>query len=238
MIHDDVDRNFPLKHPEFGDMIIRFIVTMQNGKPLEEAEESLDIIAKYMANNRDAENLIVGIDFAPRKHEGKTFKYFENVLCRARRMGLKITIHFAEYYDRKEQDLVLSFRPDRLGHAVNLTEEDYRILVDDPICIEMCPTSNIYTRSIADYADHPFKELKRRTKRKYGDQAMYPMLFCTDDFGIFDTDLVTEWDRMCSAHQLSKQEVKDITMAAIDHIFASDNVKKKLKVDLKGQWDR
>ena len=35
-------------------------------------------------------------------------------------MGLKITIHFAEFEDRDEQDVVLNFRPDRLGHAVNL----------------------------------------------------------------------------------------------------------------------
>merc|ERR1719242_1637950 len=151
-------------------------------------------------------------------------------------MGLRITIHFAEYYDRTEQDLVLSFRPERLGHAVNLKKEDYRILLNEPIFIEMCPTSNIFTRSIGDYIDHPFKYLKKRIKQKYGKQAMYPMLFCTDDFGIFETDLVTEWERMCNAHQLSKRNVKQITMNAIDYIFASETAKEKLHIDLQGKW--
>merc|ERR1712087_620225 len=117
------------------------------------------------------------------------------------------------------------------GHAVNLTESDYRYLLNDPIFIEMCPTSNIFTRSIADYRSHPFKDLRRRMK-----SGMYPMLFCTDDFGIFETDLVMEWERMCTAHQLSKRDVQKITMAAIDYIFASETVKERLKNALEGKW--
>eukprot|EP01083_Nonionella_stella_P075447 205137_1 len=229
-------RAFPIKYPMYRDMVIRFLVTIQNAKPIEEAQESLDIIEEYMKKNTDEENIIVGVDFAPRPIEDKEFKYYENVLNRARQMGLKITIHFAEYYNRKEQDLVLNFKPDRLGHAVHLKEEDYKYLLDHLIPIEMCPTSNIYTRAIANYADHPFKNIRELYKQRYGESSQYPMLFCTDDFGVFQTDLTFEWQSMCNAHHLTKHDVKSITINAIQFIFASDKVKMKLRTDLERQF--
>eukprot|EP00483_Globobulimina_turgida_P003249 UN03254 len=167
-----------MKYRKYSDMIIRFIITIQNAEPLEEAEESLSIIQNYINNNADEENVIVGIDFAPRPIIDKQFKYYESVLNKARNMGLNITIHFAEFYDRKEQDLILNFGPDRVGHAVNLAEADYQYLLNNPIAIEMCPTSNIFTKSIANYRDHPFQYFKQRFKAKYGNESEYPMIFC------------------------------------------------------------
>ena len=228
-------RNFPLKYPKYKDMIIRFLVTIQNAKPLEEGKESLDIIEEYLNNNNDNENIIVGIDFAPRPIKNKCFKYYENILNRARKMGLKITIHFAEFYDRNEQDLVLNFKPERLGHAVNLKYNDYEYLLNNPIPIEMCPTSNIYTKSISNYSNHPYKTITKRFKKKYGKK--YPMLFCTDDFGVFQTNLISEWQQMCNAHYLTKYDVKNITMNAINFIFASEKTKQKLRSDMENAWN-
>ena len=221
-----------------NSMQVRLILTMQNAKPLEEAVETLDIIQRYLDNNDvDEEPLIVGIDFAPRCIKGRTFRYYEKVLQRARKMELKITIHFAEYYDRSEQDLVLQFGPDRVGHAVNLAREDYEYLMKHPIPIEMCPTSNILTKSIADYSDHPFKLIRQMFRREYAVKREYPMLFCTDDMGVFEIDLNDEWERMCRAHYLTKMDVRNITMNAVEFIFASEQTKEKLKAELRKEFD-
>ena len=39
---------FPNKYPQYNDIIIRFIVTINNAKPIEEALESLEIV-KYFS---------------------------------------------------------------------------------------------------------------------------------------------------------------------------------------------
>jgi len=217
-------------------MVVRFIVTIQNAVPIEEAHESLDIIERYLKQNSDDEALIVGVDFAPRPIKGKTFAYYESVLQRARNLGLKVTVHFAEYYNRKEQDLVLNWRPERLGHAINITRDDYQYLLQSPIPIECCPTSNIFTKSIETYCQHPFKHLQKRFKQKYGNEKYYPLIVCTDDFGVFQTDLTSEWYKMCRAHHLHHNDVQQLTMNAIEFIFASENVKRQLRTDMLKAW--
>lgn len=115
-------KEFPIKYPQYSSMIIRFILTINNAKPISEAWESLEIAKQHKMESikNNSVNYIVGIDFAPRPIEGKQFEYYEKLLIKAREMGLKITVHFAEFYNRHQQDLALKFRPDRLGHAVYL----------------------------------------------------------------------------------------------------------------------
>lgn len=38
---------------------------------------------------------------------------------------------------------LLSFKPDRLGHATFLDEEAKKIVLENKICIEICLTSNL-----------------------------------------------------------------------------------------------
>ena len=78
---------------------------------------------------------------------------------------------------------MLAFAPDRLGHVVNLRDEDYAALLARPIFIEMCPTSNMYTRSIAHYGAHPFKHVRRRFAAQ--GNALYPMLFKPEQEALF-----------------------------------------------------
>ena len=224
--------NFPVKYPQYSDMIIRLILTIQNAKPLKESYETLDIVNEYYndCKQNNIEPIIVGIDWAPRPIKNKEFKYFEDLLNKIKQAGINITIHFAEYYNREEQDLILNYRPDRLGHAINLKNADYNILLNNPIPIEMCPTSNIMTKSISNYNEHLFKVFMK----EYKNNKLYPMIFCTDDFGVFETDLNIEWYNMCTYNNITKNIAKQLTLNAVQFIFGSQHIKdilhKKLSI--------
>ncbi len=108
-------------------MIIKFILAIDNSKPLSEAKETISIAKEIRKEWKEKGRLndcpIVGVDFAPKPLEDKHLNMFESVLREAREdVGLKVTIHYAEYMNRKHSDDVLRFRPDRLGHAVNLVQ--------------------------------------------------------------------------------------------------------------------
>ena len=66
---------------------------------------------------------IVGVDLCGNPVEGK-FNDYWNELTIFREMGYKITIHAGETVDNiKENDDILAFKPERLGHFLYHTEE-------------------------------------------------------------------------------------------------------------------
>ena len=99
------------------------------------------------------------------------------------------------------------------------------MLSENPIPIEMCPTSNIFTRSVKDYSTHPFSTF---VKKRYGSK-LYPMIICTDDYGVFETSLTNEWYQMVKAHNLSKNTVKQLIVDSVDFTFCHENVKQQLR---------
>lgn len=75
----------------------------------------------------------------------------------ARRGGLKVTVHCGEVSNDAEFLAVLSFRPERLGHAVILGKEVREALLSfkPQIPIEVCPTSNLLTLGLSGHGEHP-----------------------------------------------------------------------------------
>ena len=65
----------------------------------------------------------------------------------------------------------------RIGHAVCLTKEQIEYLLNNPIPIEICPTSNLVTKCVKSIEEHPFYEF-------YKQNQSYPLILCTDDCGM------------------------------------------------------
>lgn len=111
---------------------------------------------------RYADRGVIGIDLAgPETHahevDGSLDPYVD-MFARARHAGLGTTIHTGET-SATGPDGVLAvierLSPDRIGHGVASarSEEVMRKLVERGIVLEICPTSNLRTRSVADVAE-------------------------------------------------------------------------------------
>ena len=107
---------------------------------------------------RYASRGIVGIDIAGPRPDGGRYPYRDlaPLVEQARNAGLGVTIHVgeegAEHGDAEIGEVVEHLRPDRIGHGILAARnpELMSALREQGIVLEICPTSNLLTRALAD----------------------------------------------------------------------------------------
>ena len=104
-------------------------------------------------------------------------------------------------------------RPERLGHAVCLSDEHVAHLLANPIPVEICPTSNLVTRCVERMEDHTFIELYERSERTY------PLVVCTDDMGIFRTTLSREYRLVAATFGIALRDMFEMSRRSAAYIF-------------------
>jgi adenosine deaminase len=101
---------------------------------------------------------IVGVDIAGPRPGGRRYDYRQvaPMIETARAAGLGVTIHVGEEggdVGREEiAEVVEALRPDRIGHGILAAGDGelMRELRDRGIVLELCPTSNLLTKALAD----------------------------------------------------------------------------------------
>jgi adenosine deaminase len=101
---------------------------------------------------------VVGIDIAGPRPGGRRFPYRElaPLVEEGRAAGLGVTIHVGEEGDEhgiaEIGEVVETLRPDRIGHGI-LAARDPELMAslrELGIVLEICPTSNLLTKALAD----------------------------------------------------------------------------------------
>ena len=119
------------------------------------AEQNMVIVEKAI---RYKPRGVVGIDIAGPRPGGARYDYTqirEHVEL-ARDAGLGVTIHVGEeggvHGVEELAEVIESLRPDRIGHGI-LAAHDPELMAalrDAEITLEICPTSNLLTKALAD----------------------------------------------------------------------------------------
>src|SRR5262249_20456968 len=117
-----------------------------------------DIIVRKAEKYRDRG--VVGIDLAgPERH---TFEFGDHVdryrelFARARAAGLGTTVHTGETAHTGIEGILTvieKLEPDRIGHGIAAAKSEMLMarLVERGIVLEICPSSNLRTRAVADW---------------------------------------------------------------------------------------
>ena len=111
-----------------GELDTRLLISENRGLSLEEAAENIRLASAY--------DLAVGLDFSGNP-KAANFGKFRELFDQARSSGWKITIHTGEIEDETDSDMILDFKPDRLGHINVLTEAQKAIVMTEKIPAEM-----------------------------------------------------------------------------------------------------
>jgi len=100
---------------------------------------------------------VVGVDIAGPRPGGGRYDYTQvaPMIEAARTAGLGITIHVGEEGETgaaEIREVVEHLRPDRIGHGILAAgdPELMRLLRETGVVLEICPTSNLLTKALAD----------------------------------------------------------------------------------------
>lgn len=177
-------------------MRVSLVLSLDRAASPEAAEATVDLAVAHRP-------LVVGVDLSgnPTKGEMPT-----RALDRARRAGLRTTLHCAEVPAEEETDAMLDFGADRLGHALFLTPRQVRRVLASKTPVELCPTSNLATLGRDGLADHPTAAMWLRRG--------HPISVNTDDAGVFGTSLSNEYMRVALDLGLGERGVHVLAASA------------------------
>jgi adenosine deaminase len=153
---------------------------------------------------------VVGIDIAGPRPGGARYDYtqIEPMVETAREAGLGVTIHVGEEggeLGREELgEVVERLRPDRIGHGILAAgdAELMRSLRDLGIVLEICPTSNLLTKALAD------EDAVRETIRRFL-EAGVPFTIATDGPEMMRTHLRDELELLLRIEALDEEGVRE-----------------------------
>ena len=127
---------------------------------------------------------VVGIDVCENEKEGKLEDILTYLLI-AKETGLKLTVHLGEVKDKDPYKIIKKIKPDRISHAVFLSEQTRDYILETKTPIEICLSSNLGTGLVRNIAEHAMNAYKSN-----------PLIICTDDPLIFSTSLSQEYEKL------------------------------------------
>lgn len=154
---------------------------------------------------------VLGIDLAGSEKEtlelnAEHVLRYQGLFAMARAAGLKTTVHTGETSSTKSQGVIATIKylkPDRIGHGIGAAYDDeaLKLMVDANVTLEICPSSNLYTKAVADLSE--LKLVLSRFK-----EYRIPFTINTDGPYLLQTNLAKETIMLLDTEVLSVDDVK------------------------------
>ncbi|GCD09900.1 adenosine deaminase [Clostridium tagluense] len=217
----------PLLHITKGLTLCEVIESVISG--IKDAEDEYDIkgnvilsCMRFMSIDRAFEVVeagrkyiskgVVAIDLCGSEGEGFCEKFIEPIKL-AREYGYRVTIHAGETgIGKNVMEAVELLGAERIGHGVFIKDciEAYNIVKDKGITLEMCPTSNIQTKAVDSFKNHPFYDF-------YNDGVKVTVN--TDNRTVSDTNMTVECNVLLREFNITFEEYKQIYLNSVDAAF-------------------
>lgn len=184
-------------------------------------DENLKIIhlaKKYLGNGCCA------IDLAGSEAQFPT-KDFEELFRIAKEENIPFTIHAGEADGPSSVISAIKFGTKRIGHGVRCIEDEnvVKLIKENNIYLEVCPTSNIDTKTFNSMKEHSIKKLV---------DAGLLVTISTDNRTVSNTNLVNEYNILRDTFNFSDDDFLRFNLNAIDAAFLSDDEKEELRRQL------
>ena len=163
---------------------------------------------------------VVGCDMAG---DEKAFpnSLYADFFAKAKEYGMPYTIHAGECGDSENVKVAIELGAKRVGHGIAMAGHDdlVQLCADRRIGVEMCPTSNLQTKAIREFADYPIMEFYH---------AGVPVSVNTDNRTVSGTTCTDEYMRLTDAGMMNERMSERIYRDSVEMSFASDDIKHKL----------
>jgi adenosine deaminase len=191
-----------------GNIILSCLRSMS----VESAFEVVEKGKKFLGNG------VVAIDLCAVEEEGFCERFAEPIAL-AKEYGYRVTIHAGETgIGKNVLEAVELLGAERIGHGVFIQEcaEAYRIVKERQVVLEMCPTSNVQTKAVQRYSEHPiYKFFKDGIK----------VTINTDNRTVSDTTMSNEIHLVDKEFNLSEADYRQIFLNSVEASFADKETK-------------
>ena len=143
------------------NIIARYLPSIDRSRGADHIESVVKMIADAKSD------LIVGLDISGDPRSNDENQLIENQIRKAKSLGLKVAAHIGETKESLQTASSLLSLTDRIGHGTLLAFDN---ISRKPF--ELCPSSNVISRTVPSYEKHHFGELYTRN---------WPLAICTDD---------------------------------------------------------
>ena len=133
------------------------ILCMMRGDSFENNKKIIDLAIKYKNKG------VCCIDLAGDEAKYPTYLY-EELFTYAKENKIDFIIHAGEASSSHEIMDAIKYGAKRIGHGIKAIDDQEVInsLINNKIPLEVCPTSNVETKAVKDYMNHPIKKLKEK----------------------------------------------------------------------------
>ncbi|MGB6129661.1 MAG: adenosine deaminase [Psychrilyobacter sp.] len=152
---------------------------------------------------------------------------FIDPMKKAKEYGYRITIHAGETgIGQNVVDAIELLGAERIGHGVFITnsEKAYNLVKERKIPLEICPTSNVQTKAVKNYEEHPIYDF-------HNDEIVVTLN--TDNRTVSNTTMTEEYVQIEKSFKLKKSEYTDIYLNSVEAAFISEDEKQRLRGYLK-----
>jgi len=221
-------------------MIVGLTTVISRNRGLEKGQQIEDLTEEYikkgLIDNKEVElgtpdilsrgfGQVTSIDLACDEANFPAGPYAQ-VFNESEREGIHRTLHAGEARGAESVHTAIEqCHAERIGHGIRSFEDPelVKTLVDKKIPLEMCPTSNVQTGAIDSIKNHPLK--------KFYDMGGRATIN-TDDPGVCDTDLNTEYMRAIKDIGCRLEDVENMVLYAVDAIFLPPPLKMALRTSI------
>ncbi|BCZ49372.1 adenosine deaminase [Clostridium gelidum] len=169
---------------------------------------------------------VVGIDLCASEEDGFCKKFIEPIAL-ARQYGYRVTIHAGETgIGKNVLEAVELLGAERIGHGVFIKDciEAYNIVKERKVTLEMCPTSNVQTKAVNSFNEHPIYDFYKDGIR---------VTVNTDNRTVSDTNMTQECNILFEEFNITYEDYKQIYYNSVEACFADLCTKQKLKKYMK-----
>lgn len=200
---------------EIYDIKGNVIISCIRGLGLEHVYDSIEAGLKFLGQG------VVAMDLAAIEKEDFFYEYIDAMKL-AKDKGFRITIHAGETGFGKNVGGAIKFLgAERIGHGVFIynDEEAYNLVKDMNITLEMCPKSNIDTKAVNMYKEHPIYNY-----HKDG----ISVNISTDNRTVSNITLNEETHNLIKTFNINLDEYKEIYRNSVQAAFCDDKTKEIL----------
>ena len=190
------------------------ILCMMRGNNTKEKNlKTINVAKKYLGHGVVAMDLAGAEALFPNEMFKDEFKLINEY-------QIPLTIHAGEASGASSVKSALDFGAVRIGHGIHSIEDEnvLKELKNKNICLEVCPKSNLDTKTISKYDDLPLKLfIKKGIKVSIN----------TDDMTVSNTTLKQEYETLVKMG-FNEKELHDFAENSINASFADAKTKKYL----------